>query len=114
MSSEQTAAAFSASPCSSAAMKTFAASSGVTSSLSRRGVGAALDPFRPHPDAERGDRERRDDAGGGQAGVVPRAEGQLKVALLADGQREGGSARLDGEVAATENERKGARCDERL
>src|SRR5216683_7539968 len=102
-SSAQTDAAFSASPASRAAMKTFADSSGVMASLSRRGPGPDLDPLLAHPDAERRDRQRRDDAGGGKARIVPRAEGELRVALVADREGERRPGRLDEEIPAADD-----------
>src|SRR5258708_36333160 len=101
-SSAHTDAALSASPASRAAMKTFADSSGVMRSLSRRGPGPELDPLRAHAHAERGEGQRRDDPRRGERRVVAGAESQLRVALVTDREPEGRSGRLDDEVPAAD------------
>src|SRR5256885_12842288 len=95
------AAALSAPPASSAAMKIFAGSGGVTASFSRGcGAGPGLDPFGPHPHAERGDREGRDDPRRGELRIVAWAERELGVALVADGEAHRRTGSRHGEVPA--------------
>src|SRR5258707_5855854 len=113
-SSAHTDAALSGSPASRAAMKTLADSSGVMSSLSRRGAGPELDPLLAHAHAERGDGQCRDDAGRRQVGIVAPTERQLGIALVTDRQPQGRSGRVDDEIPAADDVRQGAGLQDRL
>src|SRR2546421_543844 len=109
-SSAHTAAARSASPPSSADMNAFAASSGVTGSFSRGGrLRTELDPFGPHPHAERGDRERGDDPGRGEVRVIARTEREARVALVADREVQHRPRSADEEIATAEDIAQGPR-----